>query len=95
MRRAVQVSDLRIEELKAVVVDEDKPLTERRQALRLIAQLRGEPDTQAASIPEGQLRLVVLGMTAWDGVLGTLSLRDSAEAVAAGFARRGQETRRR
>ena len=83
------MNDPRIDELKNVVMDEDKPVGERREALKLIAQLRNESDTATAAIPAEQLRWVCAGMLNWTQMLDKgLSLRASAEATAAGFAQR-------
>jgi hypothetical protein len=65
--------------------DATKPESERREALRLMANLRGEPDAGIDSIPIEDLGTVAALATTWNQVSAGLkdsSIRDSAETVA-------------
>lgn len=73
--------------LLATARDETKAAEERHAALRHVCQLRGDA---YAHVPPEQLRFVAAAMSQaeLEGCkFGPLSLRDAAEAVAAGFAR--------
>ena len=78
-----------VESLLSTARDESKPAEERYAALRHVCQLRGDVYQH---VPLEQLRPVAAGMGDFFG-LTHLSLRDSAEAVAAGIARRAAPNR--
>lgn len=73
-----------IEALATQVRDTGLPVVERRKALSLIAQLRGETYIETAGIAEGDLTQVVNWMTVTPkGVRGPM-LQTVVEGIAAG-----------
>jgi hypothetical protein len=80
-----------IKGLAEKVKDETKPIAERRDALKLICDLRGEP---YQAVPEGDLRQVVCAMVYWPSGIEPLSLRAAAEAVQEGRARQATYQRK-
>ena len=82
-------------ELAAQVRDCSKPVEERRNALRMIAKMKGDPHA-ANGIPEEQLGAVASAVAHSYSVLPNgLPFKDCAEAVSQGFAARGTGLQRR
>jgi hypothetical protein len=66
-------------------MNEDKPAEERYAALKLVCKLRDDVYIRVPSLE--QLRFVAAAMQTFHGI-GPLTMKDAAEAVASGRARR-------
>lgn len=78
----------KIEALAEQAMDEGRPDAERREALRMICKLRGEPHFGIGAIPATQLRSVAAALRSFIDLMPALTVRDATEAISAGFAGR-------
>jgi hypothetical protein len=89
------MQDETIKQLAQQVRDESQPIEARRDALRHICTLRGEPTAAVAAIPPEDLASVAGAMVFWPEGIKPLTCVLVLEAIKEGKAQRMQSNQRR